>query len=123
VSGKDTTRAKSGRDAEEMAARFLAARGVSIVARNFRCRGGEIDLVGRDDRVIVFVEVRLRRDPRYGGAAASVDAAKQRRIIVAARHWLARNSSFDADCRFDCVLLDALDEARIDWLRNAFATD
>lgn len=123
MSGKDTTRKESGRAAEELAGAFLAARGVAIVARNFRCRGGEIDLVGRDAGVVVFVEVRLRRDTRYGGAAASVDAAKQRRIIVAARHWLAQNAASDAACRFDCILLDALDASRIEWLRHAFAAD
>jgi putative endonuclease len=58
------------------------------------------------------------RNARFGGAAASITATKQRRLILAAQHYLAGKS--DVPCRFDCVLLDALDPARVDWLRNAF---
>lgn len=137
MSGKDTTqrpagdvsgsapdpRHASGRQAEELAARYLQARGLRLVERNFRCRGGEIDLVCRDGTCTVFVEVRLRRHPGFGGAAASIGHGKQRRVILAARHWLARHGSFDADCRFDCILLDGLDSARIEWIRNAFSSD
>lgn len=113
----------SGRQAEELAARYLAARGLQVLERNFRCRGGEIDLVCREGACTVFVEVRLRRHPGFGGAAASIGHGKQRRVILAARHWLARHGSFDADCRFDCILLDELDSARIEWVRNAFSSD
>ncbi|MQY52716.1 YraN family protein [Rhodocyclus tenuis] len=118
-----TQRQQHGQEAEAIAARYLAARGLMVLARNFRCRGGEIDLVCRDARVIVFVEVRLRHSQAYGGAAASIDGRKQARIILAARHWLARHGANDADCRFDCVLLDRLDEAHVDWVRHAFTAD
>lgn len=141
MSGKDTTqrpagespasarerapdpRHASGRQAEELAAQYLAARGLQVLERNFRCRGGEIDLVCRDGACTVFVEVRLRRHAGFGGAAASIGHGKQRRVILAARHWLARHGSFDADCRFDCILLDGLDTSRIEWVRNAFSSD
>lgn len=113
----------SGRQAEELAAQYLAARGLQVIERNFRCRGGEIDLVCRDGTCTVFVEVRLRRHAGFGGAAASIGHGKQRRVILAARHWLARHGSFDADCRFDCILLDGLDTSRIEWVRNAFSSD
>lgn len=112
--------AASGRQAEDLAARFLARHGLTILARNVHCRGGELDLVCRDGATLVFVEVRLRRDQRYGGAAASITARKQQRVILAARHYLAANERADAACRFDCVLLDG---ERIDWLRDAFAAD
>lgn len=105
-----------------MAARHLAARGLREVARNYRCRLGEIDLVCEDGAALVFVEVRLRRDARFGGAGASIDARKQARIVAAARHFLATRGARHAErpCRFDAVLLDALDAARIEWIRDAF---
>ena len=101
--------------AEEQAARFLAGRGLKILARNYRCRGGEIDLVCRDGATLVFVEVRLRTSRHFGGAAASITPAKQRRIALAANHYLAGKPL--PACRFDAVLLDG---TRIDWIRNAF---
>lgn len=100
------------------AADYLVARGLRVIARNFRVRGGEIDLVCRDRSSVVFVEVRARSRADYGGAAASITAAKQARLILAARHWLARHG--EAPCRFDCVLIDG---GRIEWLKNAFAAD
>lgn len=122
VSGKDTT-GDSGRRAEELAARFLERKGLRVLARNFRCRGGEIDLVCADGAALVFVEVRLRRHAGYGGAAASVTQAKQRRVILAARHYLAAHAAAERDCRFDCVLLDGLAAGGIEWVRDAFAAD
>jgi putative endonuclease len=108
----------AGAAAEELAAHHLVKHGLRVVERNFRVRGGEIDLICRDGSSVVFVEVRLRRRSDYGGAAASITAAKQARIIMAARHWLARHGEFP--CRFDCVLLDG---EHIEWLRDAFAAD
>lgn len=104
-----------GARAEEQAARFLAERGLKIFARNYCCRGGEIDLVCRDGAILVFVEVRLRTNRDFGGAAASITPAKQRRITLAANHYLAGKPL--PACRFDAVLLDGAD---IDWIRNAF---
>ncbi len=106
-----------GARAEEQAARFLAGRGLIILARNYRCRGGEIDLICRDGATLVFVEVRLRTNRSFGGAAASITPAKQRRIVLAANHYLAGKPL--PVCRFDAVLLDG---THIDWIRNAFET-
>jgi putative endonuclease len=113
----DTT-ARVGRRAEDLAARFLERRGLAIIARNHRCRGGEIDLVCRDGKTLVFVEVRLRRNGDFGGAAASITPAKQRRVALGARHYLTVTGKHDHDCRFDCILLDG---ERIEWIRNAFS--
>jgi putative endonuclease len=113
----DTTVAR-GREAEARAEAYLAGHGQRLLARNFRVRGGEIDLVMQDGKTLVFVEVRARSHADYGGAGASITAAKRRRIILAARHWLARHG--DADCRFDCVLIDG---SRLEWIRDAFAAD
>jgi putative endonuclease len=112
-----TRRASEGAQAEALAAEFLAGRGLEIVARNWRRRVGEIDLVARDGDVLVFVEVRLRRRSDYGGAAASITAAKRARMIAAANLYLT-GLRRAPPCRFDAILLDALDPKRIEWLRD-----
>lgn len=117
VKANDTTTAR-GREAEERAARHLERAGLRVVARNFRVRGGEIDLVCRDGKRLVFVEVRQRSRSDFGGAGASITTGKQRRIILAARHYLAGKP--DCDCRFDCVLIDG---ERLEWLADAFSAD
>jgi putative endonuclease len=113
-------RAAAGAAAEALAARFLAQQGLVIVDRNWRRRCGELDLVAKDGDTLVFVEVRLRRGGDFGGAGASITAAKQARIAAAAGLYLARLPR-TPPCRFDAVLLDALDPARIEWLRDVFA--
>ncbi|MBE2259549.1 MAG: YraN family protein [Candidatus Accumulibacter sp.] len=123
VSDNDSTTRPAGAGviAEGLAARFLERHGLVVIARNYRCRGGEVDLVCRERRTLVFVEVRLRRSASHGGAAASITTAKQTRIALAARHYLASHAGRDVDCRFDCILLDALSEAAIEWIRDAFS--
>ena len=117
----DTT---DGARAEALAAAHLARHGLVVAERNYRVRGGEIDLVCRDGRTLVFVEVRLRRNGAFGGAAASITAAKRHRLVLAAQHYLAQQANAsDAACRFDCVLLDALTASGIEWIRNAFSAD
>ncbi|MDP3514834.1 MAG: YraN family protein [Pseudomonadota bacterium] len=120
-SGPLSTRQARGAAAEQLAADYLAQRGLAVIARNFRVKGGEIDLICRDGRTTVFVEVRLRSRGDFGGAAASITATKQARLILAARHWLLRHG--ETPCRFDCMLLDGLETKNIEWLRNAFSAD
>ena len=96
-------------------------RGLTIVARNFRTRMGEIDLVARDRDTLVFVEVRQRRSAAFGGAAASITAAKRARLIAAARAYLATLPREPA-CRFDAVLIDGAAPS-IDWRRDVFEAD
>jgi putative endonuclease len=110
-------RAASGARAEALAAEFLVARGLSIVTRNFRTRRGEIDIIARDGATLVFVEVRLRRSADFGGAAASITAAKRSRLTAAAQAYLARLGR-EPPCRFDAVLLDRLDDPAIAWERD-----
>ena len=87
------------------------------VARGPHARGGEVDLILRErDGTLVFVEVRARADARHGGAAASVGALKQRRIVHAARHFLMRLPA-PPPCRFDVL---ALDGDEVQWIRGAF---
>ena len=113
-----TSRQEKGAAGEAAAAAYLMGRGLAVIGRNFRVRGGEIDLICRDGASTVFVEVRLRSRSDYGGAAASITAAKQARLILAARHWLARHG--EQPCRFDCVLIQ---DGQIEWLKDAFRAD
>jgi putative endonuclease len=114
-----------GRMAEARAADWLAGRGLKILARNVRCRGGEIDLVCLDRSALVFVEVRLRTNPHYGSAAESITAAKRRRILFAARWWLASagRAHQNRACRFDAVLFDGEETVEPQWIQGAFEVD
>jgi putative endonuclease len=114
-----TSRAETGRRAEELAAAFLKSKGFEVVERNFRAKVGEIDVIAKDGDEMVFVEVRARSGRGFGGAAASVDGAKRRRVIRAARVWLAARG-WDGACRFDVVTLDS---GRLEHLPAAFTAD
>jgi putative endonuclease len=119
VTGVRTPKQRAGAAAEESAARHLGASGCVVLARNARYRDGELDLVVRERDVIVFVEVRMRSSDSRGGAAASVDAFKRRRIVRAAQRWLAeRYGERWPACRFDVVAIDG--DGTIEWLRDAF---
>ena len=109
---------QDGKSAELMAAAHLQRNGLTLLESNYRCRFGEIDLIMRDADEIVFVEVRLRSNAAFGGAAASITSSKQQKISRTAEHYLQLHGS--AACRFDAVLFDALAEDRIHWLKNAF---
>jgi putative endonuclease len=122
---RGTTRAV-GNQGEARALAHLQAAGLTLVARNFKSPGrggGEVDLIMREpDGTLVFVEVRQRAGTAHGGAAASVGGAKQRRIIFAARHYLARLATLPP-CRFDVVALQGVtggDTGEVQWLRGAF---
>ena len=117
------TSKKVGDEAEAKALQHLLDRGLVLVQRNYRvaagprARGGEIDLVMRDrDGTLVFVEVRSRAVGRHGGAAASIGAAKRRRIVFAAQKFLQRLAT-PPPCRFDVL---AIDGDAVQWLRAAF---
>ncbi|SAK41900.1 hypothetical protein AWB79_00505 [Caballeronia hypogeia] len=106
---------------ETRALEFLQRQRMRIVARNVTCRGGELDLVMIDERgALVFVEVRARGSRRFANAAASIDARKRARLVLAAQHFLATWRSELPACRFDVIAFDA---GRIHWLRDAFRPD
>ncbi|MDO9467846.1 MAG: YraN family protein [Thiobacillus sp.] len=106
-----------GHAAESRAEAFLKTQGLSLVARNWRCRFGEIDLVMQDGATLVFVEVRLRSRSDFGDAAASVTPAKQKKLLAAARQYLSALKTLPP-CRFDVVVLDC--DAAPQWIRSAF---
>ncbi|NMM78032.1 YraN family protein [Acidovorax sp. SRB_14] len=118
--GAPGTTRQRGNAAEDLALDHLQAAGLRLLARNYRTPGrggGEIDLIVRErDGTVVFVEVRSRASPAFGGAGASIGAAKRQRIVFAARHYLLRLGA-PPPCRFDVVLVEG---GGVQWLRAAF---
>lgn len=110
-----TARQIAGQMGEDEALAYLQQQGLTLVERNFLCKGGEIDLVMQDGEALVFVEVRKRADKQHGGAAASITRSKQQRLIIAAHIFLQRYKMPPA-CRFDVIAIDA---AEMSWLKNA----
>ena len=111
---RSTSRRSDGARIEALARDFLQRQGLVPVAANANYRGGELDLVMRDGDTLVFVEVRLRASARFGGAAASINAAKQARLWRSAQHFLCRYPA-PPPCRFDAVCIDGAD---LTWLRH-----
>jgi putative endonuclease len=112
-----------GARAEQIAGDYLQARGLTLLERNYRRRLGEIDLVALDGGVLVIAEVRTRSREDFGGAAASITRAKQRRIIRAATQLLQQHRDYAAlPVRFDVLIVSGLDSkaAQVNWLRHAF---
>lgn len=112
-----------GDPAEQLALEHLQARGLKLVARNFRCRLGEIDLIMLDDECLIFVEVRFRKRGYFASALESVDRRKQRKLALAAGYFLGRHHEYRHHAvRFDVVGLDgpSRDRYRLQWVRDAF---
>ncbi len=125
-SDSKTNTSQAGAQAEDMALRHLQSRGMELVERNYRVargrsrHGGEIDLIVRDrDGTLVFVEVRARSGDDFGGAAASVTASKQRRLVYAAQCYL-QTLAVLPPCRFDVI---AVRGTQVSWLPAAFAAE
>ena len=120
----ETTTTVLGRRAEDRALAHLEQHGLRLLERNYRCRGGEIDLVMMEGTTLVLVEVRSRSNAGFGSAAETVGARKQARIALAARHLLrTRQQLRRLRARFDVVALDPGDspgEFRVSWIRDAF---
>jgi len=117
-------RQRWGAIGEALAAAFLEARGHVVVARNYRCPRGEIDLVTRDGRVLVFCEVRTRRSAVAGPALESVTRLKQVRILRVARHYLAEHPGRAMTLRFDVVGIDMRGPTvRVAHVVDAFRAD
>ena len=111
-----------GNHGEELAAAFLERNGFTIVERNFRCKGGEVDIVARDGKTLVFVEVKSRKTLSYGVPQLAVTPFKQRQISKAALTWLAKNHQHDKPARFDviAILLSSDYQHQIEHIKNAF---
>jgi putative endonuclease len=106
-----------GESAEQQAYQFLLKKGLKLVARNFRCKQGELDLIMLDKETLVIVEVRFRQTDKYGSAAESVTRGKQLRIIAATQVYLSKQK-INKPLRFDVVALSG--NGKVDWIQNAF---
>jgi putative endonuclease len=115
-------RLRPGQAGEDIAARHLSARGLALLARNYRCRGGELDLVVREaDGTVVFVEVKERRTGTHGHGFEAVNWGKRRRLLRAAQHYASRHGLYETSLRFDVVSVDWDRETpRVRWERGAF---
>jgi putative endonuclease len=116
-------RMQRGAAAEELAAQYLQVRGLKIIARNLRCKAGELDLVCLDGGTLAIVEVRQRGSAEFGGALASVTWTKQRKIMRAAQFFLRREKQWkNLALRFDVLAIQGLPDGahRIDWVKDAF---
>lgn len=112
-----------GQAGEDLACQHLQQKGLTLVERNYRCARGEIDLIMRDGKALVFVEVRRRRNADFGGAAASVDARKQAKLIATALHYLQQQPHLGKlAARFDVVAITGNTSVTIDWIKDAFQT-
>ncbi|WP_449431286.1 YraN family protein [Pseudomonas putida] len=115
--------ASAGQAAETQALEFLQEQGLQLLARNWRCKGGELDLVMLDADTVVFVEVRYRLHAGFGGALGSIDGRKQKKLVLAASLFLLKESRWaNQPCRFDVVALQGSQHAGrpLQWLKNAF---
>ncbi len=116
-------RSARGAHWETFASNHLRAQGLEILARGYRCRLGELDIVCLDGETLVIVEVRARSTGARTTALESISRAKRQRIVNAARHFLMRHPQwFHSRLRFDVVAVDAVDtdEPTLNWVRNAF---
>ena len=111
-----------GKIGEDLACRELERRGYAVIARRYRRRGGELDIIARDGHTLVFVEVKARSGRRFGEPADAVTALKRRRLMQLAQEYVVRNRFADCPCRFDVVSIDVdPDEPVIEVYQNAFA--
>lgn len=113
---------QKGKSAEDLASRYLGQRGLTLLTRNYRSRRGEIDLIMQDGDVIVFVEVRSRKNSRAMNVIESINSEKCTRIIQTSQQYLQnRKQPDECTCRFDIVLITGqADATQIEWIKNAF---
>ncbi|WP_455197687.1 YraN family protein [Kaarinaea lacus] len=123
-SGLKNSSAVIGQQAEDIALKFLQTKGMRLIARNYRCKLGEIDLVMQDDGALVFIEVRYRKQSNFGDGAESVDFRKQQKIIRSAEHFLQQHRQYSqSPCRIDVISISKQQNSDyqeiINWIPNA----
>ncbi|RLA21268.1 MAG: YraN family protein [Gammaproteobacteria bacterium] len=114
---KSTSSIQRGQQYEEMALGYLLEQGLVLVARNYRCKWGELDLLMEEQGTLVIVEVRYRKNARYGSALESVTTNKQARVVAATRHYIM-TMKINQPIRFDVLAITG--DAGPDWIKNAF---
>lgn len=117
-----TTKQSSGKQAEELAANYLAEQNIEIVTRNFHSRFGEIDLIALDKEILLFIEVRYRKDEHFLAAIETIDQHKCKRIVITSEYYLNKHKKYQSNlCRYDVITITgALDKPVIEWIKNAF---
>lgn len=120
-----TDKTMLGDRGEERTARYLESIGYEILERNYRCRGGEIDIVAREGDDLVFVEVKSRRNTNSGFPSEAVDSRKQRKLIIAGRQFLIDRDLGEVSCRFDIaeVFFRDAEPVSVNMIKGAFADD
>lgn len=114
---EELSRIQKGAQYEDLALQFLIERGLILVTRNYRCQCGELDLIMQDKGALIVVEVRYRKNNRYGSALESVTKTKQARIVAATKSYIVANK-IDQPIRFDVVAITGA--TRPEWIKNAF---
>lgn len=117
MQAKPTNSIQKGQQYEDLALAYLRKQGLKLIARNYKCRWGELDLLMLEQSTLVIVEVRYRKNARYGSAGESVTANKQARIVAATKHYIM-NHKINQPMRFD--VLDITGDIQLDWIKNAF---
>jgi putative endonuclease len=115
-----TSSPKLGSWAERRALHYLTSNGLQRLECNYRCRTGEIDLIMRDRDYLVFVEVRYRKNSRFGLAVETVNSVKQAKLIATAKHYLQKQRQWGSPCRFDVLTITGHRDPAIEWYRDAF---
>jgi putative endonuclease len=113
---------RSGKLAEEIAARYLKNQNIKILGKNFHSRYGEIDLIGLDDEVVLFIEVRYRKNEHFLTAVETIDQHKCKKIVITSQYYLNENKKYRSYfCRYDVITITGeFDRPVIEWIKNAF---
>ena len=110
-----------GQQYEQLAADYLQRKGLSLIAQNYQCKAGEIDLIMRDGQTLVFIEVKYRASTAFGGAAAAVTRAKQQKLLRACRWYLQQQRLSDHACRLDVLAIEGQIPYEYQWIKNAIS--
>ena len=117
VCAEELTRVQKGAQYEDLALQFLLDQGLTLIERNYRCKCGELDLLMEDKGALIIIEVRYRKDNRYGSALESVTKTKQTRIVAATKYYILAHK-IDQPIRFDVVAITG--DTHPQWVKNAF---
>ena len=112
----------TGKIAEDIAANTLSKEGIKLLDRNFRCRFGEIDLIGLDQNILVFIEVRYRHNESHMAAVETIDRHKCKKLVRTSEYYLNKHRNYQSyQCRYDVIAITGeLDRPAIEWIKNAF---
>ncbi len=120
---KKTTQANhSGKIAEDIAANYLVRQGLKLIDRNFRSRFGEIDLIGLEKEILVFIEVRYRNNESHLSVVETIDQRKCKKLVTTSKYFINKHRNYQSNqCRYDVIAITGeLDKPAIEWIKNAF---